>query len=315
MTTLPPALIDDSRAVLARHARSFRWAGALLPRASLDDAAVLYAFCRLVDDLADEAPDADRARADLAEVRAELLDERPARPLIVATRALLDRGPTGIAPALHLLDGVVSDLDEVFVADDAELLRYGYRVAGTVGLMMCGVLGVTSSAALPFAVDLGVGMQITNICRDVHEDAVRGRVYLPASRLRAAGVAPERLVVAATGGQDLTAREREAVARVVADLLALADRYYESANAGMRWIPWRARLAIHVASRVYRAIGRRLHARACDAWAGRVFVGWIGKLGWSVVGLADFARSGVRGARAHRPELHVALRDLPGCGA
>ena len=99
MTTLPPALIDDSRAVLARHARSFRWAGALLPRASLDDAAVLYAFCRLVDDLADEAPDADRARADLAEVRAELLDERPARPLIVATRALLDRGPTGIAPA------------------------------------------------------------------------------------------------------------------------------------------------------------------------------------------------------------------------
>jgi phytoene synthase len=315
MTSQPPALVDDSRAVLTRHARSFRWAGALLPAAQLDDAAVLYAFCRLVDDLADEAPEPARARSDLAAVRAELLDQAPARPLVAATRALLDRGPTGIAPALHLLDGVVSDLDPVALESDADLLRYGYRVAGTVGLMMCGVLGVRARQALPFAVDLGVAMQVTNICRDVREDAARGRVYLPAARLVVAGVAPERLVQAATAGPDLDAVERDAVASVVTDLLRLADRYYDSANLGMRWIPLRARLAIHVASRVYRAIGHRLRRRRGDAWAGRAWVGPLGKVGWSLVGLVDLARNAVRPARPHLPDLHLALRDLPGCGA
>lgn len=315
MTAQPPALVDDSRAVLARHARSFRWAGALLPAAQLDDASVLYAFCRLVDDLADEAPDPERARADLAAVRAELLDSEPARPLVAATRALLDRGPTGIAPALHLLDGVVGDLDPVMLESDADLLRYGYRVAGTVGLMMCGVLGVHTAQALPFAVDLGVAMQITNICRDVREDAARGRVYLPAARLRTAGVQPERLVRATAGGPDLTADERAALAVVVNDLLQLAERYYDSANLGMRWIPLRARLAIHVASRVYRAIGHRLRRRDSDAWAGRAWVGPLGKVAWSLVGIIDLARNAVRPARPHLPDLHLALRDLPGCGA
>ncbi|MEO0603436.1 MAG: squalene/phytoene synthase family protein, partial [Myxococcota bacterium] len=160
---------------------------------------------------------------------------------------------------------VLGDLDLVRVADDAELFRYGYGVAGTVGLLMCGVLGVEDEAAYARAVDLGIAMQITNICRDVKEDAVRGRVYLPADRLRAAGVDPEALV---TGEADPAA-----VASVVGDLFEVADQFYQSGDECLRAIPMPARGAILVASRVYRAIGTRLGRRhAYNALHGRTVV-------------------------------------------
>ncbi|MFK7926787.1 MAG: phytoene/squalene synthase family protein [Myxococcota bacterium] len=300
---------------MSTHARSFRWAGALLSPHQLDRAAVIYAFCRLVDDLADEAPDPDTARTDLARVRAQIQDGGPTDPLVTAARDVLEDGGAGIGPALHLLDGVTSDLDPVLVPDDAGLHRYAYQVAGTVGLMMCAVLGVQQTTALPFAVDLGVGMQITNICRDVLEDAVRGRVYLPATRLRQRGLEPERLIQAAQNGPDLTGEERASLSAVVTDLINEADRYYASADQGMRWIPWRSRLAIRVASRVYRAIGVKLRSNGGDAWAGRTRVGMWGKVRWTLAALVLTIRSMVRGHPTHQTELHRNLRDLPGCQA
>jgi phytoene synthase len=221
---------------------------------------------------------------------------------VSALRDLFERRRIDVRYALELVAGVASDLGEVRVADDAALVRYGYRVAGTVGLMMVGVLGVRAAEALPHAVDLGVAMQLTNICRDVREDAERGRVYLPASRLRALGVAPTPEGVLGA---------RDAVRRVVTDLLALADRYYASAEDGMRHIPWRARLAILVASSVYRAIGVRLLSRGADALAGRTVVPFGGKL-WAAVGAvlrlpwASLRRS------PHAEALHGALVGLPG---
>ena len=151
-------------------------------------------------------------------------------------------------------------------------------------------------------------MQLTNICRDVREDAAMGRVYLPASRLRAVGVDPDDLV---RGRAD-----REAVARVVVDLLELAERYYASADAGMRYIPARPRLAILVASRVYRAIGRRLlHRHAADALHGRTVVPAGSKLvlvvaavlTWMVI---PFGRG--RFVAPHPSRLHDPIGQLVG---
>lgn len=194
------------------------------------------------------------------------------------------------------------------MADDAELVRYCYRVASTVGLMMCGVLGVRCREALPHAIDLGIAMQLTNICRDVAEDAARGRVYLPAERLRSAGIDPEDVV---RGTAD-----PERVASVVRSVLALADRYYRSADGGMRDIPWRFRPAILVASRTYRAIGVRLRRRRPTA--GRTVVPWPEKLAWSAAAVAASLRPAILGITprwAHDRALHQALRGLPGANA
>jgi phytoene synthase len=308
------ALVAQSRQVLSHHARSFRWAGTLLTREQLDRAALVYAFCRLVDDIADETPSVVQAREDLTRLREEWVGATPPSPLVSATRSLLEHGGAGAAPALHLIDGALSDLDPVLIADDRQLLRYSYRVAGTVGLMMCAVLQVQAPQSAPFAVDLGIAMQITNICRDVREDAARGRVYLPATRLRKAGIEPVRMIEAATGGPALSHEEDIAIREVVRDLLDVADRYYDSAQRGMHYIPTQARLAIHVAQRIYQGIGVRLRYRGCAAWSGRTSVGWMGKIGWTLVGLLDFARATRFPPQSHTEQLHLELRDLPGCG-
>lgn len=301
-------IIAESTAVLAHHGRSFRLASHFLPRKNRDDAAVVYAFCRLVDDLADEAPDPQTARHDLDEVLRELRGTQPPRPLIhayleVCRRCSIDEGAAG-----HLIEAVLSDLDTVAVKTDEELLRYCYGVAGTVGLMMCGVLGVTDPRAQAHAVDLGIGMQLTNICRDVKEDAAMGRVYLPESRLE----------VAQTSQASLLAGDAspEAVAGVVRDLLAEAETYYRSAEDGMRFIPLRPRSAIVIASRVYRAIGLRLlRLHKGNALLGRTVVPTWERLVWVLRGAAATLSPRIAGWSSytlHQRSLHTALRGLPG---
>ena len=175
----PDSVLQASRAVFAAKARTFHWSARLLPADRRDDAAVVYAFCRLVDDTADEAPTAAVAAAALDRLAAELEGRAEPRPLVAAFLDTAARRGLPLDAARELLAGVRSDLGVVRIADDDALLVYCYRVASTVGLLMCGVLGVRERDALPFAVDLGVAMQLTNICRDVAEDAGRGRVYLP----------------------------------------------------------------------------------------------------------------------------------------
>jgi phytoene synthase len=301
-------IVAQSRAVLSTHARSFRWASKFLPAAARDDAAVVYAFCRLVDDVADESPDPERALAELHRLEKEVAGEAPSRPLVSAFLEVASRRGIDVRSAMELIAGVRSDLDVVIVQTDAELLRYCYRVAGTVGLMMCPILGVTAGAAHPHAIDLGVAMQLTNICRDVLEDSGRGRVYLPADRLRAVGVEPSQIL-------DGTA-DRAAVASVVRDILRLAESYYLSADHGMQFIPAKSRLAIVVASRLYRAIGIKLwRKRNGDALQGRTWITWAGKLSLVGVSLGHFVRPtilGLVGPSGHDRRLHRALRGLPG---
>lgn len=291
-------VLRSSRESMRRHARTFSLAAAFLPADRRDEAAVLYALCRRIDDLGDE----DGDRVGLERLRAELEGRAEPSPLVAAFLEICGRTGVPIGPALHLIDGVVSDLGTVRMDDDAALLRYCYRVAGTVGLLMCAVLGVDDRAAWPHAVDLGIGMQLTNICRDVLEDAGRGRVYLPTDRLRAEGVAPEDLIAG-------TADPR-AVARVVRDLLSLADRYYASGDEGLSYLPARTRLAIRVASRTYRAIGDELARRDHDALAGRAVVPAHRKSWQVLLAVRDHLRSA--GRAHHDAALHRALWGLPG---
>ena len=303
--TLGPS---ECRAVLAEGSKSFNFASRFLPAERRNDAAVVYTFCRTVDDIADEAASPSKARDQLMALREELVGVRQCGQLAgLFLRTAQQRGFSA-EPAIHLIDGVTSDLDLVRIQDDVELLRYCYRVAGTVGLLMCGVLGVRAPRAAPFAVDLGIAMQLTNICRDVREDAKMGRAYIPRTRLDAENLTPEQVVEGAF--------DRDRLASVVADLLALADLYYRSADDGMRFIPLRTRLAIQVASRVYRGIGvKLLSAHSGDSWRGRTVVSGLAKAGWAAGALTrtlDPTWWGLWSLPRHDPRLHGGLEDLPG---
>ncbi|MFW5968338.1 MAG: phytoene/squalene synthase family protein [Persicimonas sp.] len=295
-------VVRVSRQVLADNSRSFRWAASFLPADSRDDAALLYAVCRTVDDLADETSNPEDARRALDRIRGELRGAHPPRPLVEQFLALTERRGIDVGDMLELISGVESDLGPVRLTDDGELLRYCYRVAGTVGAMMSPLLGVSDKRALPHAIDLGVAMQLTNICRDVREDAERDRVYLPTERLAAVGVAPQDIIEGTAN--------RQPVATVVCDLLDLADRYYRSADRGMAYIPTRSRVGIVVASRVYRAIGVHLKMRGGDALAGRTVVPSYAKMWWVVVALTACLTPTMWRVGEHDASLHRALGDL-----
>jgi phytoene synthase len=299
--------LDLSYERLTAGSKTFRFASYFLPRDCRNDAAVVYSFCRLVDDLADDAPSIAQATTDLQQVREELQGRAAARPIVAAYAHVAARTMISPEVAEALIQGVLSDQRVVRVQTDAELLTYCYQVASTVGLMMCGVLGVRDPRALAHAVDLGLAMQLTNICRDVADDARMNRVYLPEERLRAAGTSSEALIQGMAG--------RDAIARVVRDLLARAEQHYQSADEGMRWIPFRARLAIVIAARTYRAIGVRLLAQGADAMAGRTVVPFTGKVYWAARALVSFLLPRIQGwlpFPKHDARLHLGIPPWPG---
>ena len=297
-----------AEATLARQGRSFHWARRLLGATHAARATRLYAFCRHLDDLVDEAASPEAARAALAAADRDLAAGRSDDPILQDGLALMRE--CGIEPeiARELIAGMASDAETVRVADEAELLRYCYRAAGTVGLMMCRVLDAREPAAAAHAVDLGIAMQLTNLCRDVADDARMGRRYLPASLV--GDLSPADLIEPSPA---LQLKLRAAVAR----LLALAESYYASGEAGLPFLPVRARSGILVAGRVYRAIGHRLAARAHAYWEGRVFVPDWRK---ATITLAALTTQPLRGAfwsrpTSHHGQLHRALVGLPGITA
>ncbi len=269
-------------AVLAERASSFHWARRFLNTTHSARATRLYGFCRRVDDLADDRSSVGEAQSALVVVR-EALDRGRSDSAALTDMLLLMR-ECGIDRSipLDLVTGVQSDLADVRVADMDELLRYCYRVAGTVGLMMTAALDVTEPRALPHAIDLGIAMQLTNICRDVREDALNGRRYLPATLVGA--IEPAELV-------DPTGEARVQAVNAVSSLLDLADRYYASGEAGLAYLPAGARLGILVAARLYREIGGVLRARACDCWCSRARVGTLSKVAVTARALAALPRT------------------------
>lgn len=297
------------RASIATHSKSFHLASRLLPARVADRAAVLYAWCRRVDDAIDLAPPDGRAAA-LARLERELnsvYEGESQRDLTL--RAFSEIVQANSIPreyADELLAGMRMDVEGVAYPDQDALLQYCHRVAGVVGLMMCHVLELRDARALRQAAHLGLAMQLTNICRDVIEDWELGRLYLPDDLLTRAG-APhlrERL------GKPFPREFRQPVSFVVRELLGRADGFYRSAETGIPALPLRCGFAVRSASRIYEAIGTRILARDAAITEGRVFVPARSKLGLiaraSVHSFGDGMAS-LRSKRANQP----LLKDVP----
>ena len=292
---------SQAKQVLAHNGKSFYWASLFLGSELADRAARLYQFCRFVDDLADgDLPD----RLDsLEDIRAGLSDPKhPAVatiPELEAFVALATETNIPLKAAGELLDGMLRDQLPTALETEAELLRYCHAVAGTVGLMMCRVLNCQHARADAFA------MQLTNIARDVLEDAKMDRRYLPANWFDAP-LSPETIANAANDCH-------LPVAAAINQLLELADQYYASALIGIHLLPWRSRFSIIVALRVYGQIGRQLKQGGLQWWRGRTVVNKITKARLSITSLIDLLSGlGWKKTPQHNTKLHRELKGLAG---
>ena len=165
---------------------------------------------------------------------------------------------------LDFVDTLIEDQYPRALANVDQLVRFAYGVASTVGLMMCHIFGVRDQRAYPFAVDLGVAMQITNIARDILEDAERDRLYVPGTLLDA----PVSCEGLAQGDADQRANAYQGAMR----MLSIADEYYASAALGYGYLPPSVRQAIKVAARLYQAIGEKVARNETAYWQRRTVV-------------------------------------------
>ncbi len=246
------------REVLARHGSSFHTASRLLRRQDADDVATLYAVCRLIDDIADESANGAERIDRFAEA---LTRNRPDEIPVEGFEALVRRRQMSLAPLAVLARTAAHEAREGrLIETETELLDYCYGVAGTVGELMCPLLGADPVRGRDAAVALGIGMQLTNIARDVLEDAQRGRRYLPADWVgyRSPAVIANAAVT-----------DRAAIQTAIARVIERAESEYARAETGFMLIPWRNRLSIRVAARLYRAIGLRVRSNGCRYWEGR----------------------------------------------
>jgi len=254
---------------IRRHSRSFSFASRLLPAGKRADVERLYAWCRWCDDGVDTAASPQQA---LEFVEHATLDVRRIidgkSPVAAESRwlaELVDRHDLPIEAALALLDGMRSDLTAAAGFREADLLRYCFRVAGTVGVLLCPILGLADRQLLPHAAALGMGMQMTNIARDVAEDWLRSRCYLPLEWTD--GLRP--------GGEPPDPRR---VRQGVQTILEVADGYYTAGEAGIVGLDTDSRLAVRAASRIYSAIGTRIRRRGFEVLDERARVSMLGKL-------------------------------------
>jgi 15-cis-phytoene synthase len=275
---------------------SFHAASRLLPEAVRAPALALYAFCRIADDAVDEGHDKAGAVLTLRDRLALVYQGRP-------RNAPADRAFAGVVEAFEmpaalpeaLLEGLAWDAMGRRYDTLSGVLDYSSRVAAAVGAMMCVLMRIRNADALARACDLGLAMQLTNISRDVGEDARAGRLYLPQNWLREGGLEPEAFLA--------DPRPSVLIRQSVARLLAEADRLYQRSEAGIPALPRVCRPGIYAARHIYDGIGAEVRRAGFDSVTQRARTTKGQKIGW--LGLS-MMRAGVSLAMPRSAVLHAA---------
>lgn len=268
---LDPADMAACRALLKGGSRTFNAASKVLPRGVADPAIALYAFCRLADDAVDLGSDRGAA---VARLRDRLDRAYRHQPMDLAADRLFAEIVTKFCIPRELpealLEGLAWDAAVRRYETLQDLTAYAARVAGAVGAMMTLLMGQRAPEIVARACDLGVAMQFTNIARDVGEDARAGRLYLPQSWLREAGIDPDTWLATPCFTSD--------VAAIVQRLLDAADVFYSSATHGIANLPIGCRPGIYAARALYAEIGRELERGGLDSVSRRAVVSTSRKL-------------------------------------
>ena len=238
---------DIFHQTLKKYAKSFYFAGLLLDKQTLHDASVLYAFCRQLDDAAD-IEDMSEKSVKLQQLITDYRTDHSQNEINIAFKALKKQYQLNSQFVDDLILGVSSDLQFKQPKDLKELIFYSYQVAGTVGGLMARILGATNAKAWRFAIDLGIGMQLTNISRDIKEDALNKRIYLPQDQL---GSDVDATTI-------LNPENKTKVYNVTKEILTTADKYYQSGFSGIYYIPKKNKFSILIAGMLYQSIGNKV---------------------------------------------------------
>ena len=291
--------------VMKNRGRSFYFASRFLDQTTAERAARLYEFCRAIDDIADRSTSKNEARDRLDQTLAELKGGVPPGKLTQQLFLLAEDTDLDPRAAIELVKGCRSDLsDEVLIQNEEQLIQYCYQVAGSVGIMMCAVLGVKDPRAIPHAIDLGIGMQLTNITRDISEDARSERRYLPTTFVG---------TLSCTEILSSSNASLENICEAVDKIVNLADRYYKSGREGFCFLPATSRQAIAIAASVYRQIGIRVRDNTEASLTRRAVVPqWEKLVLASAALLKGLLPSTAREMPTHDPALHQAIRSYPG---
>jgi phytoene synthase len=258
---------------LKKHGKSFYWASFFLPKRNKDAATKLYSICRFFDDLADDNNE-DQTKILTGEFK-KICDD-----LSHPINKFFTSHNLSIKILGDLVDGLVKDQTDVRIKNEKELIQYAYQVAGTVGLMMSPLIMVNNNKANKHAIDLGIAMQLTNIARDIYEDALMNRIYLPQDWISNTNISE---LTDISSNKDLI-QIKSAIKR----LILLSETYYKNGFAGMRYIPLKTRLAIFFAAKIYRAIGQKIKKNRYEYSYKRIYVSTIEKLFITFISIPDF---------------------------
>ena len=262
-----------------RSGSSFYYSFRFLPKDKRRAITALYAFCREVDDVVDECSDEQVARTTLNWWRGEvaaIYGGKPQHPVAQALAPIVQQFNLSLEHLLEIIDGMEMDLDQARYADFKSLQLYCYRVASVVGLLAAEIFGYTDRKTLKYAHDLGIAFQLTNIIRDVGEDARRKRIYLPMDEMQKFGV---------TAAEILNAKETENFQKLMAFQIERAQRYYKQAIDQLPAADRKSQRTGLIMAAIYQATLKEVVASGCHVLKEKVSLGtgyklWLSFKAW-----------------------------------
>jgi len=254
--------------------KSFYWASFFLPKKNRIAASRLYSICRYLDDVADNSK-LDTS-SQIKNIFNQIKENESSEINI-----FFKKNNINIGILKDLIDGLISDQQNVRVTDEKELIDYSYKVAGTVGLMMLPIINTKDAEARKHAIDLGIAMQLTNIARDVYEDAKMNRLYLPKEWLGQVSISD--LI-----DNKLDDQKKRLIELSIKNLIELSDKFYANGFSGMKFIPLRTRLAIFFAAKIYKGIGEKIKSGGYVYKLERIYLNKLEKLWITIISIPEF---------------------------
>ncbi len=254
----------NSTKTLKKEGKSFYWASFFLPQNSKKNAGILYSICRYYDDIADKKYE-DQTKY----LKDSIEDIKNNENNTV--NIFLKRNKIHKSIFIDLIEGLILDQKNIKIQNTEELIKYSYHVAGTVGLMMSKIIGVKDKKAARSAIDLGIGMQLTNIARDVYEDAQMKRIYLPANWI------PNISLTNLKNLNDSNNEKDNEISSAINKTINLSEKFYKNGFSGLKYIPLSTRLGIFIAANVYKGIGVKIKKNKKKYFRERVYLNFFEK--------------------------------------